>query len=43
MRDLAVLFLQSFSKTVANLRPSDRVIAGLCALFMRPGFIGGLP
>ena len=29
--------LQSFSETVTDLRTSDRVVAGLCAFFMRPG------
>jgi hypothetical protein len=32
-----VLILNRSRKRSPNLRPSDRVVAGLCALFMRPG------
>jgi hypothetical protein len=32
-----LLILTRSRKRSANLRPSDRVVAGLCALFMRPG------
>src|SRR2546422_3874917 len=32
-----LLILNRSRKRSPNLRPSDRVVAGLCALFMRPG------
>lgn len=32
-----LLILNRSPKRSPNLRPSDRVVAGLCALFMRPG------
>ena len=32
-----VLILNRSRKRSPNLRPADRVVAGLCALFMRPG------
>ena len=32
-----LLILNRSRKRWPNLRPSDRVVAGLCALFMRPG------
>jgi hypothetical protein len=32
-----LLILNRSRKRSPNLRPSDRVVAGLCAVFMRPG------
>jgi hypothetical protein len=32
-----LLILNRSRKRSPNLRPSDRVVAGLCTLFMRPG------
>ena len=32
-----LLILNRSRKRSSNLRPADRVVAGLCALFMRPG------
>ena len=34
-----LLILSRSRKRSPNLRPSDRVVAGLCALFMRPGLL----
>jgi len=34
-----LLILNRSRKRSPNLRPSDRVVAGLCALFMRPGLM----
>ena len=37
-----LLILNRYRKRSPNLRPSDRVVGGLCALFMRPGRVATL-